>query len=284
MITAQVYAKINITFEVLGYRRDGYHDVATVLQEIDLKDAIDFEITPSLSIECEDVDLRSSDNLVLKAARLLRQEAAYKGGAKITLRKGIPVAAGLGGGSADAAATLCALNKLWKLKMSTESLAEMAAALGSDVSYFIYGGTALAECRGERITPLSPLPKSWVVLLKPVVPVPEPKTKAMYDALSPSYYTTGRYTKRAVSAIERGVVSGGFPMYNAFDTVAFEMYEGMEWYWKQFLSSGAPEVHLAGAGPMLFTLLSGRKQAEGIYRSLSDLGMETYIVQTVKRA
>ena len=73
-------------------------------------------------------------------------------------------------------------------------------------------------------------------------------------------------------------------MYNAFDAVAFEMYEGMEWYWKQFLSAGAPEVHLAGAGPTLFTLLSGRKQAEGIYRSLSGLGLETYIVQTVKRA
>ena len=284
MITAQAYAKINVTFEVLSRRKDGYHDVATVLQEIDLKDTLEFELAPSLSIECEDIALRSSDNLALKAARVLRQEAAYKGGAKITLRKGIPIEAGLGGGSADAAATLIALNKLWKLKLSTESLAELAASLGSDVPYFIRGGTALAEGRGERVTPLSPLPKSWVVLLKPSVPIPEPKTKMMYDALSPSHYTTGRYTKRAVSAIERGAVSDGFPLYNTFDVVAFEMYEGMEWYWKQFLAAGAPEVHLAGAGPTLFTLLSGRKQAEGIYRSLSGLGLETYIVQTVKRA
>ncbi len=284
MITAQAYAKINITFEVLGRRKDGYHDVASVLQEIDLKDTLKFELAPSLSIECDDVALRSSDNLVLKAARLLQQEAAYKGGAKIILRKGIPVAAGLGGGSADAAATLIALNKLWKLKQSIESLDELSATIGSDVPYFIHGGTALAEGRGEKITPLSPLPKSWVVLLRPSVPIPEPKTKTMYGALSPSHYSDGEYTKRAVAAIERGVVSDGFPMYNTFDAVAFEMYEGMEWYWKQFLSAGAPEVHLAGAGPMLFTLLSGWKQAEGIYRSLSDLGLETYIVQTVKRA
>jgi 4-diphosphocytidyl-2-C-methyl-D-erythritol kinase len=263
---------------------------------------------------------------VLKAARLLQQEAAYKGGAKITLRKGIPVAAGLGGGSADAAAALIALNKLWKLKLSTESLVELAATLGSDVPYFIHGGTALAEGCGEKITPLSPLPKSWVVLLRLSVPIPEPKTKAMYGVLSSSHYSDGEYTKRAVAAIAHSIggdtasrkaqinpdqppvspslggfyKNGGHPqtpgrknpaplfrmflMYNAFDAVAFEMYEGMEWYWKQFLAAGAPEVHLAGAGPMLFTLLSGRKQAEGIYRSLSDLGLETYIVQTVKRA
>ncbi len=326
MITAQAYAKINITFEVLGRRKDGYHDVATVLQEIDLKDTIDFELAPSLSLECDCRDLDSSDNLVLKAARLLQQEAAHKGGAKIILKKDIPVAAGLGGGSSDAAAALIALNKLWKLKLSIESLVELAASLGSDVPYFIHGSTALAEGRGEKVTPLPPLPRSWVVLLKPSVPVPEPKTKAMYGALRSSHYSDGGYTNRAVSAIERGTggdsssvkpriksdqppvspslggfcKNGGhpqtpgrknpaplfrmFPMYNAFDAVAFEMYEGMEWYWKQFLSAGAPEVHLAGAGPTLFALLSGRKQAEGIYRSLSDLGLETYIVQTVKRA
>ena len=283
MITSQAYAKINITFEVLGRRKDGYHEIASVLQEIDLKDTIDFELAPSLSIVCDDVDLCSSDNLALKAARLLRQKAAYKGGAKITLRKGIPVAAGLGGGSADAASALLALNKLWKLKLSIESLAELSATIGSDVSYFIYGGTALAEGRGEKVTSLSPLTKLWVVLLKPSVPIPESKTKAMYGALNSSHYSDGGHTKRAVSAIERGVVSDGFPMYNAFDAVAFEMYEGMEWYWKQFLSAGAPEVHLAGAGPTLFTLLSGREQAGGIYRSLSGLGLETYIVQTVKR-
>ena len=283
MITAQAYAKINITFEVLGRRKDGYHEIASVLQEIDLKDTLGFELASSLSIECDDVALRSYKNLVLKAARLLQQETAYGGWAKITLKKGIPVAAGLGGGSADAAAALLALNKLWKLKLSTESLVELSAAIGSDVPYCIHGGTALAEGRGERITPLLPLPKSWGVLLKPAVPVPEPKTKAMYGALSSSHYSDGGHTKRAVSAIKHGIVRGIFPMYNTFDAVAFEMYEGMEWYWKQFLSAGAPEVHLAGAGPTLFTLLAGREQAERIYRSLSELGLETYIVRTVTR-
>ena len=287
MIKAYAYAKINITLEVLGRRQDGYHDVSTILQTIDLKDTIEFEPDSSLSIECDDVALRSSDNLVLKAASLLKKEVGYKGGAKITLKKGIPVAAGLGGGSSDAGATLVALNRLWKLKLSIESLVELAAALGSDVPYFIHGGTALAEGRGERVTPLPPLLQSWVVLMKPSVPVPELKTKAMYGALHPSHYSKGEHTKKAVSAIGRkspGSLFQKFPMYNAFDAVAFEMYEGMEWYWKQFMSAGAPEVHLAGSGPTLFTLLPDRGRAEELHRSLLDSGLETYIVKTISRS
>ncbi len=284
MITAHAYAKINITFEVLGRRRDGYHDVSTVLQTIDLKDTIEFELASSLRIDCDNIELSSSDNLVLKAAKLLKKESGYKGGAEITLKKGIPVAAGLGGGSSDAGATLLALNKLWELKLSTVSLVEIAAALGSDVPYFIYGGTALAGGRGERITPLPPLPQSWVVLLKPSVLIPELKTKAMYGALHPSHYSKGEHTKRAVSAIERGIVKGELSLYNAFDAVAFEMYEGMEWYWKQFASAGATEVHLAGSGPTLCAMLTDKGRAEKLSRSLLDLGLETYIVKTISRS
>ena len=284
MIKAYAYAKINITLEVLGRRQDGYHDVSTILQTIDLKDTIDFKLDSSLSIDCDNVELRSSDNLVLKAALLLKKEAGYKGGAKIILKKGIPIASGLGGGSSDAGAALVALNKLWKLKLSTESLVELAAGLGSDVPYFIHGSTVLAEGRGERITPLPPLPQLWVVLVKPSVLVPELKTKAMYGALRSSHYSKGEHTKMAVLAIERGTGGDGLTLYNAFDSIAFEMYEGMEWYWKQFMSAGASEVHLAGSGPMLFTLLPDRRRAEELHRSLLDLGLETYIVKTISRS
>ena len=283
MITAYAYAKINITFEVLGRRRDGYHDIATIMQEIGLRDTLQFELASSLIVDCDNTEILLPDNLVLKAASLLKEESGYKGGAKITLKKGISLAAGLGGGSSDAGAALVALNKLWKLKLSTESLVELAAALGSDVPYFIHGGTALAEGRGERITPLPPLPQLWVVLMKPSVLVPELKTKAMYGALRPSHYSNGEHTKMAVSSIEQGAKGDLSYMYNAFDAVAFEMYEGMEWYWKQFTSAGVAEVHLAGSGPMLFTLLPDRGRAEELHRSLLDLGLETYIVKTVSR-
>jgi len=284
VIKAYAYAKINITLEVLGRRKDGYHDVATIMQEVDLKDALHFERASSLVVDCDDTEIRLSDNLVLKAAKLLKKESGYKGGARITLKKGIPVAAGLGGGSSDAGATLIALNKLWKLRLSFEALVELAAALGSDVPYFIRGGTALAEGRGERVTPLPPLPELWVVFLKPSVQVPDLKTKAMYSALHPSHYSKGEYTKRAVSAINRGVGVSGLSGYNAFDSVAFDMYEGMEWYWKKFTSADAAEVHLVGSGPTLFTMLSDRGCAESLYRFLLDLGLETYLVKTVSWA
>ena len=284
MIKAYAYAKINIAFEVLDRRRDGYHDIATILQEIDLKDTLKFDLASSLNIECDQRELIPSDNLVLKAANLLRKETGYKGGAAISLKKEIPLAAGLGGGSSDAGATLLALNKLWKLKLPTESLVEMAAALGSDVPYFIRGGTALAEGRGEKVTPLPPLPQSWVVLLIPSVPIPEQKTKAMYTALRPSHYSKGEHTKRAVSAIKRGAAGDGIVAYNTFDSVAFEIYEGVEWYWKQFIAAGAVEVHLAGSGSTLCTMLPDQGRAEKLSRSLLDLGLETYIVKTISRS
>ncbi len=284
MIKAYAYAKINITFEVLGRRKDGYHEISSILQEIDLKDTLQFELASYLSIDCDNAELRSSDNLAFRAAKLLKKESRYKNGAKITLKKGIPVAAGLGGGSSDAGTVLVALNKLWKLKLSIEALVEMAAALGSDVPYFVQGGTALAEGRGERVTPLPPLPESWVVLVSPSVQVPDLKTSAMYGALRPSHYSKGEHTKRAVSAIERNVMRDGLPVYNAFDSIAFDMYEGMEWYWKQFMSAGAQEVHLAGSGPTLFTLLPDRIRAKVLYRALRDIGLETYIVKTISRS
>lgn len=294
MITANAYAKINITFEVLGRREDGYHDIVSILQEIDLKDTIQFEAAPSLTVDCDNVELRPSDNLALKAARLLKKESGYKGGAKIILKKGIPVAAGLGGGSSDAGATLVALNRLWKLNLSTEELVDMAAALGSDVPYFIRGGTALAEGCGERVTPLQPLPLSYVVLLKPSVTVPASKTKAMYGALRPSHYSKGEYTKNAAAFIESAVEGHPqapvrknpvplFQGYNTFDSVACEMYEGMEWYRNKFDEAGADEAHLAGAGPTLFALMRDRARAEKVHRSLKELGLETYLVETVSR-
>jgi len=284
MIKAYAYAKINITFEVLGRRQDGYHDVATILQEIDLKDTLRFELASSLAVDCDTAEIPSSDNLALKAARLLKKESGYKGGVRIALMKGIPVAAGLGGGSSDAAATLVVLNKLWKLKLSTESLVELAASLGSDVPYFIHGGTALAEGRGELIKPLPPLPQSWIVLVNPSVQVPEMKTKAMFSALRPSHYSRGGHTKKAMRAIESGVVKGRLSMYNAFDPVAFGMYEGLEWYWHQFVSAGATEVHLAGSGPVLFTLLNDRVLAKALNRSLVELGLESHLVKTISRS
>ena len=170
-------AKVNLTFEALGRRADGYHEVRTVLHAISLADEIAFAPADDLrfAVESPDAGARSSaasapagdDNLVLRAARLLRREAGVKAGATIRLRKRIPVAAGLGGGSSDAATTLRGLRRLWGLDLDADALRELAAQLGSDVPFFVTGGAALAEGRGERLTPLPPAQGGVVVMASP---------------------------------------------------------------------------------------------------------------------
>src|SRR4030042_493313 len=148
-------AKINLVLEVLGKRDDGYHEIRSLVQTIGLCDVISFELADVISLECSEPTLQTSDNLVIQAAELLRKVSGCQTGVKIKLEKRIPWGAGLGGGSSDAASTLLALKKLWKLELDTSDLIELAARLGSDVALFIHGGAALTEGRGEKVTPLT---------------------------------------------------------------------------------------------------------------------------------
>jgi 4-diphosphocytidyl-2-C-methyl-D-erythritol kinase len=173
-------AKINLALNVVGKRQDGYHLVETVMQSIALYDRLEIEVTASEpELHCAIPELAGDDNLVLRAARLLREEHGVAQGCRLELAKGIPVAAGLGGGSSDAAAVLSALNELWELGLEQEALSSLAAKLGSDVPFFIYGGTALAEGRGELVTPLPGLPRLELVLIKADFPL---LTREVYGA------------------------------------------------------------------------------------------------------
>jgi len=148
-------AKVNLALEVLGKRADGYHEIATVLQAVDLFDRIAVETADSLSLHTDDPDLPTDEgNLVMRAARLLQKAAGIETGARIRLQKRIPVAAGLGGGSSDAAATLWGLSRLWKLRWPTARLQELAVELGMDVPFFLGAGRAVARGRGEQLAPL----------------------------------------------------------------------------------------------------------------------------------
>ena len=162
-VTIETPAKVNLTLEVLGKRNDGYHEIASVMQAINLCDRLTFSIADDLSLITDTPGLDTKDNLVYRAASLLNDKTGVSAGAEIHLCKGIPVAAGLGGGSSDAAATLLGLNRLWGLHLARDELEELAAQLGSDVPFFLAGGAALAEGRGERITPLPSPPTSCLV-------------------------------------------------------------------------------------------------------------------------
>ena len=156
MITERAYAKLNLTLEVIRKRDDGYHDLASIMQTVDLYDELEFSESEEIEFNCSDGALSSDDNLVVKAANALRETAEVQQGVKITLTKHIPVAAGLGGGSADAAATLRGLNRLWGLSLNEQQLIDVANRVGSDVPFLVSGGTAMVGGRGETLERLPP--------------------------------------------------------------------------------------------------------------------------------
>ena len=283
-LTLQAHAKINLTLEARAKRADGYHEISTILQTISLADNLTFEPGKILDFRCDVPGLQSPDNLVLKAARLLQQTTGSNKGAIISLTKNIPVAAGLGSGATDAAATLVGLNRLWELNISPKKLTDLAAKLGSDVAFFLYGGTALAKGRGEQITPLPPISQLWLVLLKPPVePVPN-KTAQLYSQLNPSHFTSGQLTQKLVAHLNHGGKVEDSFIFNVFEQVAFDFFPKLTEYRSILLKAGARSVHLAGSGPTLFALASDKAHGEALLKRLENEGQKAYLVYTVNTA
>lgn len=263
MIALQAHAKINLTLEVLSLRDDGYHEIVSIIQTISLHDDLTIEPAKDITLDCNQPELANQGNLMLKAAILLKEVSGVSQGAHLVLNKVIPVAAGLGGGSSDAAATLHGLNSLWSLGLSVEELLPIAACIGSDVPFFLYGGTAIVLGRGERIRTLPPANLQWVVLLTPSLYVPD-KTRSLYVMLSPGSFTRGDLTRKLESRIRGG---GDVPtqlLFNVFDSIASEAFPDIQAYWDVFQALGVREIHLAGSGPTLFAPISQKEQGSAI--------------------
>ena len=278
MLTVLAPAKINLTLEVLGKRPDGFHEIRSVLQTVNLCDSLHFRLSQQVAFRSNLPDWSAEESLVSRAASLLQKATGCSRGATIEVAKRIPLISGLGGDSSDGAATLRGLNKLWELGLSMERLLELAAQLGSDVAFFIWGGTALAGGRGEVITPLPPLPRMWVVLVVPDVPRLPGKTKKLYSSLKKSHHTDGQITERLVKVLKAGRGFKPSLLFNTFENVAFDHFSGLKVYKDHILKLGAPHVHLAGSGPTLFTMLKDKAQSEDLYTRCQQQGMETYLV------
>ena len=258
METVRAYAKLNLTLEVIRRRDDGYHDIVSIAQTVGIHDTLAFAPSDTLSLECDVPGLQSEDNLVWRSAAALIDRHAPGRAARIRLGKGIPEAAGLGGGSSDAAATLLALDRLWDLGLGMARLSEIAASLGSDVPFFLHGGTAMLYGRGERVRPLPPADLDWFVIVTPDIRAPQ-KTAAAYKAIGAANMTRGALSRKVEARIR---TKGDVPpelLFNAFDSVAFELYPGLETYWGTMRSLGAREIHLAGSGPSIFTPVDRRE-------------------------
>jgi len=274
-------AKINLTLEVLGERPDGFHEIRSVIQTIDLYDSLRFNSDRQLRFSCDNPDFIMEESLVSRAAAMLQEVGGFSRGATIDIKKRIPLVAGLGGDSSDAAAVLSQLNKLWKMGLSPAEMVELASGLGSDVPFFLYGGTALVEGRGEKVTKLPPLPKRWVLLLVPPFSRMAGKTARLYASLKSSHYTDGQITEKLVKVLNDGRGFKPSMFFNTFENVAFEIFPELELYREHFIKLGASNVHLAGSGPALFALLDDQFQAENLYARCELQGLECYLAETL---
>ena len=280
MLTVLAPAKINLTLEVLAKRKDGFHEIRSVIQAINLCDSLHFRSSRDIEFKSSSAGWIPEKSLVSRAVVLIQEAIGCSKGAMIEVEKRIPLVSGLGGDSSDAAATLRGLNRLWGLGLSLTELLEMAAGLGSDVPFFLYGGTALAEGRGEVVTPLPPLPTMRVILVMPSVPRVPGKTAQLYASLKTSHYTEGQYTDRLSTNLKEGGEVTPSALFNAFENVAFARFSELSVCREHIIKLGAADVHLAGSGPTLFTLERDRTQAEELYIRLQQQKMESYLTET----
>jgi 4-diphosphocytidyl-2-C-methyl-D-erythritol kinase len=279
----RAYAKINLTLDVLGRRSDGYHELATVMQTVDLYDTICLTDTQDERVQmiCSNAELSNENNLASRAARMMQQYLSSPRGVRIELYKRIPTAAGLGGGSSDAAAVLLALRQWWQLPLSAQDLLAMAASLGSDVPFFLSGGLALCEGRGERVTSLAPYwpaQMRWLLLLKPAIGV---STASVFRQLPTSDYTDGTHTQAVCAALNTGQNPAWEHLHNSLERSVLDQYPPVAQTRKALLDAGAPLVRLSGSGPTLFAAFSDLANAFQVHQCMRDQGYEVYLTRPI---
>ena len=284
MLAAKSFGKINITLEVIGRFPDGYHQIVSVMQAIELCDTLSFKLSFNQHINfiCDMPVIQNDDNLVLKAARLLKEYSEHPYGADIHLEKIIPVSSGLGGGSSNAAVTLLSLNQLWDLNLNQDTLTMLAKKIGSDVAFFLNGPSCIAEQKGDTITQIKSVQPTNMVLVVPKIDLQE-KTKNMYNRISIKDYTDGKLSFKTAKLIESGQLPTHYPMYNIFKKVAMESFPEISLAEKAMIESGASQVQLSGSGPSLFTFTKSTNESKRISEKLAALGYNPIISKTLHK-
>jgi 4-diphosphocytidyl-2-C-methyl-D-erythritol kinase len=278
-VVLRTSAKVNLALEVLGKRGDGYHEIATVLQAVDLFDRLKLEAADTLSLHTDDPDLPTDDgNLVMRAARLLRKAAGIEAGARIRLSKRIPVAAGLGGGSSDAAATLWGLSQLWRLRWPKARLQELAVELGMDVPFFLGTGRAVARGRGERLTMLPGGGGYALVLVNPRVPL---STREVYGRVPAGWRAEATGTERVIEALRtRNVNTVASALTNNLESVVEPVLPVIGRMKAALLAAGALGAIMSGSGPTVFGMARSLDHARQIRTRVSRAGWACWAVRT----
>ncbi|MCH5264119.1 MAG: 4-(cytidine 5'-diphospho)-2-C-methyl-D-erythritol kinase [Lachnospiraceae bacterium] len=280
-ITGKAYAKINIGLDVLRRREDGYHELKMIMQTVDICDDLQFEKTaePGIVIQSNHKELPvDGSNLIYKAADLLFREKGITEGVKITLVKRIPIAAGMAGGSSDAAATMRGLNELFRMEYSIRELQELGVKLGADIPYCLVGGTMLSEGIGEILTPLPTPPDCFLVVAKPDIDV---STGFVYGNLHADRLTYHPDIDGMIEALREGSLSGITDrLGNVLETVTVREYPVIEELKELMRSMGAENALMSGSGPTVFGIFRKRETAESAARAIEDKGLAGQIFVT----
>ena len=285
ILSVRAPAKINWFLHVISKRSDGYHDIISLMQCVSLYDEVFFEHADSIVVE-GDLEIPASENLVYRAALLLQEYSSCRKGARITLRKHIPVSAGLGGGSSDAAFTLSGLNRLWGLGLRLPDLCQIGARIGSDIPFFFHGPAALVEGKGNRVKPLSVDADVWLLLVKPDVAVSTAWAYTAFDA-SPRSALTKKPPD--IKLFCQGLHNQDFlsvaPLLrNDLEEVVVKEHPVVGEIKQKLVATGAEASLMSGSGPTVFGVFRTRKEAEkalmamkphwcSIVRTLGEIGL-----------
>lgn len=280
-IVKNAYAKINLGLDVLRRRPDGYHEVKMIMQTVGIHDTLTFNIgsQPGIVLNIDNKELPTgNDNLICRAAKRLLEESGIEQGVDIFLEKRIPIAAGMAGGSSDAAATLLGLNELFGLGYSLEELQKIGVKLGADIPYCLMGGTALSEGIGEILTKLTMPPQCKLVIAKPDINV---STKFVYENLHADSLTYHPDIDGMIGAINDGNLSGiAKRLGNVLETVTIREYPIIEDIKGTMMTKGAEGALMSGSGPTVFGIFANEKTAENTAEQIKQDKLATQVFVT----
>lgn len=276
------YAKVNLTLDVGAQRSDGYHEIESVMHTVALHDSITLrEAGAGVEVTVLDGSSVPADhrNLVARTAQMLREMFGVERTVQIELTKRIPVAAGLGGGSSDAAVTLLGLVQMWKLRVDRRELLTLATKLGADVPFFLEGGGAVARGKGERLTYLPPLPTTWMVLVRPRIEI---STAWTYRQLPSVGITARPNTAAMIEAVMReDVREAGRLLRNVFEDVIGATYPVVRELKARVLKGEAYGASMSGTGPTVFGLMANEAAARKVADDLRELpDVDVYVTRT----
>lgn len=278
---ARSYAKINLTLDVLGKRPNGYHDVKMIMQTVSLFDLVIVDKAYSnITVNTNLKYLPNNDkNIAYKAAQLFFKKTGLDGGVRIMIHKNIPVAAGLAGGSGNGAAVLHAMNKLFNAELSIEELCELGAELGADVPYCLIGGTQLAEGIGEILTPLSPMIKTTVLIVKPPINV---STGSIYEQIDSAPIERRPDTEKIIDALKSGSMTAvAENLCNVMESVTEKMYPVIGGIKNKMLINGAVGAVMSGSGPSVFGFFDDDRKAKLSHDSFAYQYKDVFLAKTL---